>query len=973
MNLEQLKSAGFNDSEIQEYTKSQSNTLTEAGFSQQEIAQHLGTTPTVKPSVPEKEGIYEGFVKPTLKSIPRVAGAALGAAAAFPVSGVAGYAKHLTSGPEEAVKTIEGIQNVPMKLLKTPAQEKAINTLFKPFEWLKTASNFYGDKVLKHTGSGNLAAATATAFETGVLFGLPKLKGRLVKAVKVRNKVAIREAAREIQTERLRIAEDEPKRFAELAKKETELKDVGKPPETTTKPAKDTTASMLGTEHIYQEIAKTTPKIKEFGKSLVDAIDVEAPFKRVEAPDTGRAVKGMFSTRAMHEEFALDFAKETVSKVKFDKTKSADIALLAEQKNPKLSPEMQEPVTAVKKHFQDYQKEYKKYGVDIDFKKRVVSEIEEQITNTKDPKELKELHKSLHDAKQVEFVHIPSAMWFTDHLSKDPAGGRSILKLLVSQKRKNLSIQDLIKRKIIKKSDVNIVDILASYGRRAGKDLSLLEIVARAKTEGLAAKGKQAGFVDAPHSAPILKGHTLHPVLADLIFDMTRSGVAKGGAWSNLMSVTKMTQFYNPLFLPMYDIVQAGMIGTVNPFRPLKTLKYIKEGVGDAWNKTPEYWEAQSNYMSSKPFNNPLTSFKRMTENAKKSTVGMVGQRALESITPKGIVTAKALQNIYNTSWHLAWELDKTVRQISYRALKDKGYSPKEAAELAALAHSDYASVPAATRKTLNNVFFTPTFKITMGKFYANMIKNATKGIHNIPLDVVQQIYGKERVFKMTPTQKRLAGGLIATVAINQGWEFFMEAQGFKRDEWGRRYVKEVDTPDGKKEIVVTWSTPANMFLKYVSRAKAAFKPGTEKPIVRFFEMNKWELHPLYRVGYEIANNTTGKGDQVYKYLDSENTKIKKSATYAVKHLIALVGLMDKEDSDKEARELFIKESGQLLELATRPFTFKYMRSPEQTRTANKVKSILRLFKKQMWTDIRNDDVEESQYDNFLKMIEKVE
>jgi len=1033
MNLKQLKQAGFSDTEIKEYASSQSGVLAKAGFSAQEITEHFN---------PKKEGHWEGWIKPSIKSAPRVAGAALGAAAAFPVSGLMGYAKHLTSGPEEAVKTIEQVSNIPMKLLKTPEQEKAIETIFKPFEWLKNASTFYGDAVLKHTGSGNLAATTATAFETAALFGLPKLKAKLIKEVKLRNKVAIQNAIKEIHRERLRVLKEEPKRFEALAKKEALLKKADesvrlyraesptvkfedvfnveeltkfKPPEGVEgkfytsdeayadyfresygkdavvkqidipiKDAKkhevrpgeyfvpDTILSMLGTEHVYQEIAKTTPHIKEFGKSVQDFFSVEAPFKRVDAPDTGRAVKGMFSTRAMHEDFALDFAKEIVGKVKFDKAKSADIALLAEQKNPKLSPELQEPVNAVKQHFQEYKNQYAKYGVDIDFRRRVISEIEAQIANAK-PSELAELKKSLTDAKKIDFVHIPSAMWFTDYIGKDPAGGRSILKLLVSQKRKTLSIQDLIKRGVIKKQDVNIVDILASYGRRAGKDLSLLEIISKAKKEGLAVKGKAEGFVDAPYTAPILKGHTLHPVLSDLIFDMTRPGAGGMNLWAKGMSITKMTQFYNPLFLPMYDLVQAGMIGTINPLRPFKTLKYIKEGVGDAWHKTPEYWEAQSNYIASKPFNNPLTSYNRMIENAKKSTVGMVGHRALESITPKGILTGKALQNVYNASWHLAWELDKTVRQISYRALKGKGYTPKEAARLSALAHSDYASVPAKTRKFLNNIFFTPTFKITMGKFYGNMIANATKGATKIPLDTLRLIAGKEKTARMTPTQKRLAMGLVATVAINQGWEFFMESQGFKRDEWGRRYVKKVQTPEGEKEIVVTWSTPANMFLKYISRAKAALQPEVQKPLVRFFEMNKWEIHPLYRVGYEIANNSTGKGDQVYKEFDHPLTKAKKSSIYAITHIVALLGMMDRDESDKEARRMFARESGQLLELATRPITFKYMRTPEEKRKAYKMRSIMMQFRKQLWKDRRNKDIDPNQYEIFKKLIEEVQ
>ena len=45
----------------------------------------------------EKEGLYEGFIKPTAKAIPRVGGAVLGSLIAFPASGIACLDKLLTS------------------------------------------------------------------------------------------------------------------------------------------------------------------------------------------------------------------------------------------------------------------------------------------------------------------------------------------------------------------------------------------------------------------------------------------------------------------------------------------------------------------------------------------------------------------------------------------------------------------------------------------------------------------------------------------------------------------------------------------------------------------------------------------------------------------------------------------------------------------------------------------------------------
>jgi len=314
----------------------------------------------------------------------------------------------------------------------------------------------------------------------------------------------------------------------------------------------------------------------------------------------------------------------------------------------------------------------------------------------------------------------------------------------------------------------------------------------------------------------------------------------------------------------------------------------------------------------------------------------------------------KAIKNIYNASWHIAWKLDETVRMASYRYLMEKGFSPREAAQNAAKFHSDYASVPATTRRTLNHIFFTPTFKITMGKLYAKMISDAVKSVYKLgKVDKTTALYGK---------------GLIATFGILEGWDLFMRAQGFECDEWGRRYIKRVETDEGEKELVVTWSSPANMFQKYYYRAKAALQPEVEKPLVRFFESNKWEIHPLYRVGYEIANNDNGIGDKVYSDFDTPTVKAGKSLKHAIGGTIQLLGLLDREESNKEAQERFKKESGQLLDLATRPFTFKYMRSVEERRVGYKLSAVRKRFE----SELRRGNIKPEHFDQYIKQINDI-
>ena len=727
------------------------------------------------------------------------------------------------------------------------------------------------------------------------------------------------------------------------------------------------TLSFMGTQGAYNQVAKGIPRIKKMGQQLNDLIDVEAKWKRAGRPETGFSIKNIFSKRAVHEEFALDYARSVAKDVKFNKKDMSRIAFLAEQEKPAYRPDelrLKPTVEKTQKFFDDYKKKYSEYGVDIDFKERIINDINELISNAENPADIANLESALESAKQMSFVHIPSALWFKDFVGRDPAGAKSVLDLMVKQKRKSLNIQSLVDRKIIKPEDVNIVDIIASYGRRAGKDFAILDVVKAAEKEGLAVKGLREGFVNASHRAPILKGYKIHPLLADWIYEMTRPNIDAMNIFEKTISITKMSAFYNPLFLPMYDTVQGAMLGS---FRSVKTPKYIYQGVMDSWKKTPEYWEALDNGLASKPFNNPLNSYERMTENAKHSQMGMIATRLLESVLPH-----KAIQNIYNASWAIAWELDKTVRQVSYRYLLDKGYKPNEAAQLAAKFHSDYASVPPKTRKFLNHIFFTPTFKITMGKLYAGMIGNAIKASGGRAIsDMYRGLAGKEKLGKMTPAQKKLAGGLVATAGILYGWDMFWRSQGFEGDEWGRRYVKKVETEEGEKELVMTWSNPANMFLKYGYRTQAAFTPGAEKPWVKMLMTNKWEFHPLWRTGYELINNDNGRGDAIYSEFEPDFDKVKKSAVYATTHIVALLGLMDKDPSDVEARAQFKKEAGQILEMATRPFTFTYMRSPEDNRKVYRIRSVMKRFKQEIIGQQRKPRKGEAPPDEKYKILMK--
>ena len=728
----------------------------------------------------------------------------------------------------------------------------------------------------------------------------------------------------------------------------------------------DVTLSFMGTQQAYEKAIQGIKWLKDaavaFSEGVHDAIDVEAPLKRMGAPKTAFARKNMFSKMAKEEELGLYEARQNAKLFNFDKKVAPDVVLSAEdpqyfnQLPKEVRSKIKPAVRDLDKYFKRSQMQYAKRGIRLDFKQRILNDLnnlidaaeKQGIKKPEAARKLKELKEARAIAERMNFVHIPSAMWFKDFLGKDPAGASRALKLLATQKRKSLTIKSLIDRGLINKDDIHPADIIASYARRKGRDFAILDFVDAARKEGLASFKKEPDMVQVPgYIAPVLAKYWLKKPLADIVYDMSR--MDRMSKFDKVVAITKMMQFYNPLFLPMYDVVQQVML--VGP-HIYKMPKYWKQGIKDVWNKTPEYWRALDKGIASKPFNAPWDEFQESLKYAKMSNPEIANALASEFFSPK------MLKTIYHGSWRIAWELDKTVRMVSNRYLLDQGFSPEEAAQIAAKFHSDYASVPPAMRRVLNKVFFTPTFKITMGKLYGNMIKDALKGV----------VKGG----RIDPRSKAFARGLINTFAILEAYDLFMtKGLGFKRDEWGRRYVKtDVDTPEGKKELVSTWSAPVNMFLKYLYRAQIAARQGELTQKVRsFIEMNKWEFHPIWRTLYdEFWTNKTPSGDQIVNPFDSPMTKAIKRIKYFTKSMVAVTGLLDKDRMDATARKQFAKETSKALEFLTRPFVFKYMRSPKEQRLRYQFEQTKRLFLK----ELHKGNITPERFDQFNKEINNI-
>jgi hypothetical protein len=214
------------------------------------------------------------------------------------------------------------------------------------------------------------------------------------------------------------------------------------------------------------------------------------------------------------------------------------------------------------------------------------------------------------------------------------------------------------------------------------------------------------------------------------------------------------------------------------------------------------------------------------------------------------------LEDFYKLSWNLAWKGDEAIRMASYNYLKEKGFSPQEAAQITAHFHGDYARLTPSARRVLNKIFFTPTFKYAMGHVQANMVKSSI----NVVRDLINRVPVNQR-------DVLYAKGALALVAGYFAKDFLMKQWGFETDSLGLRYVKTVEVDGEEKELVIYWPDPGNTWLRQFHKWT---KWGDDPDRVEDF-MNKlhWDLHPVWMVAYELLKNKKPNNEPIFNPFDS--------------------------------------------------------------------------------------------------------
>ena len=726
----------------------------------------------------------------------------------------------------------------------------------------------------------------------------------------------------------------------------------------------------------YQKYADGLSKIIDTIDDMRNTFSIEHQFR--DAMNIGNSIKRSQSIQKMYEDWGIKTLKKIVKLVNYDDDFLSRMAFIYEDK---LAPEWKDSryrpaLEELDKFFKDmYNELEQRGGITQTWNERMIDMLKEELkdpTLTKQQRNL--IKRTIKRVRETNFEHIPSKIWFERGLQQREAANkfehmRNLLSLGTVRERKTIRLIDLVNNGTISKESVHIRDVIGDYAKRIGKDISLLDVLREGEKIGWITdkprrvrlrNGRRLEYKSAPYHAPIFRKKFVHPILSKWIWEI--SGDPSG---SNLfsegiqktMSMIKMTQFYNPLILPMYDMVQLGMLDPAAVKQFGKAWKDFREQ-NEMWREA-EYWGARS-----RPYANLMDDYLSQLSRASNKWTKNV-------FDAHNLLPNRMIKNMYTASWNTAWALDGVIRQATYRQLRAKGYTPREAGRLTAKFHGDYANIPTRTRKFLNHFMFTPTFKIAMGKLHKDMIKG-----------VIQLGQGDKTSRYMS---RKHAIGLARAIGAMIAWDILMtQFMGFKREDFGWKYSKEIVGEYGLEDIVIGMSGPHNMWNNEVHRIMDAVSPINDNPLKAWYNSQKNKEHPLFGIVSDIIENvdrnaepkmfSTGKPVPIYKKFDDPYNQWLDRARYFVRNVFPIIktpgnvtSVFGKKIDNKwisaderqlRVNEIIADETSKIFDLITRPITFRYSKTPKWVRAQKKlqqldddIKSQIKLFGPSGWED----------------------
>ena len=326
-------------------------------------------------------------------------------------------------------------------------------------------------------------------------------------------------------------------------------------------------------------------------EKIIDTLQVEPQFRRVGAPDTGLAFKTFHSKvngelirteRTIKDLTKMKLGKDEYQELTFVSARPGKFYAMEKEKQKKFSPAYQK----VRDFFDHYAGKLKERGIIIEVwpQSAINRMMETKEANIKalnrvdfDPAKEAKLQKEIKDIDvavdflkktKAQYVHVPRTwmeVFWADKRGEAPT--------VISEFFKTRKVYDiealakwLVKEKHIKPQDTDIRIIMAEYAHKVSKKIALSDILTSAKREGLI-----KGQAEAPDTwqfmdrkmFPTLKGQKAHPMFTDFMEKNLTARKFLPLKMGRILGTIKMLQFYNPLFLPMYDVVQAWWAGSV--------------------------------------------------------------------------------------------------------------------------------------------------------------------------------------------------------------------------------------------------------------------------------------------------------------------------------------------------------------------------------------------------------------------------
>ncbi|MFW6173699.1 MAG: hypothetical protein ACOC5T_08140, partial [Elusimicrobiota bacterium] len=626
--------------------------------------------------------------------------------------------------------------------------------------------------------------------------------------------------------------------------------------------------------------------------TLMNKLDVERKFKKEGFEETGLSLKKMIPKQKTLVEKGFNILSDINSDENLDSQDYTEMAFQY-QRPDQANPKYKSAITKLKDRVFDWgKKELKDRGwLEQGFVERFQQTIDSNVkTLQKQIKEgntgarstdeakqvlqtMKQYQKKLNEGGTFQYLHVPIKMWLLDTIKNNPGSMEKFLGSNILKKRESLTLEEVVssleEQGFMSRDDVDIRGITASYMRQISKVIMMDDTLQQAQKDGLVkdasdlTKSQKRTWTKIDHNYGPWQGKYARPDF----FNTFESQLGYNRSMSNLessvnriMGMTKMTTFYNPLIMPMYDVFQGIRGLTLVGPEMLKLSKNnpLYKAYDALKNKdTSEYFPAKEEGLTSTPVMDPWVKFNKKIQNFQNTQdYGLAIAKAQQIARPikesglKGVPGAaiELGRLAYEAEWNATWKMDEAIRFVSYFTLRDRGYTVSEAAQRTAEVHGDYASVPQSTRRALNKVFWTPSFKIVMTKAYMNEAKA-----------VGRLLKGQA---ERGDWNKGAALAMLGALWASR--DFIMrEVLDMERDQIFRRYKKEYTNEEGEeKEFVLTMSGPDLIPWRYYHRYKPTVEAGN--PAAEALGQVKWELHPIYQTLAEIAMNQKANFEPVF-------------------------------------------------------------------------------------------------------------